>query len=32
MQARHEEVRQQMERQFKQGMAAPDWELDDYEW
>ena len=31
-QARREEVQQQMERQFKQGMAAPDWELEDYEW
>lgn len=31
-QAGREEVQQQMERQFKQGMAAPDWELEDYEW
>lgn len=32
MQVRREEVQQQMERQFKQSMAAPAWDLDDYEW
>lgn len=32
VQVRREEVQQQMLRQFKQSMAAPAWELDDYEW
>ncbi len=32
LQVRREEVRQQMLRQFKQSMAAPAWELEDYEW
>ncbi|KAL0046712.1 hypothetical protein WJX82_008116 [Trebouxia sp. C0006] len=31
-QVRREEVRQQMLKQFKQSMAAPAWELEDYEW
>jgi len=32
LQVRREEVRQQMLKQFKQSMAAPAWELEDYEW
>lgn len=32
VQVRREEVQHQMLRQFKQSMAAPAWELDDYEW
>ena len=31
-QARRREVREGMERQFKESMAAPDWELEDYDW
>ncbi|DBA90775.1 TPA: hypothetical protein ACH3X1_003982 [Trebouxia sp. C0004] len=31
-QVRREEVRQRMLKQFKQSMAAPAWELEDYEW
>ncbi|KAK9803026.1 hypothetical protein WJX72_005333 [[Myrmecia] bisecta] len=31
-QARREEIRLSMLNQFKQSMAAPEWELDDYEW
>ena len=32
LQVRREEVRQQMLKQFKQSMAAPAWDLEDYEW
>jgi len=32
LQVRREEIKQQMVKQFKQGMAAPAWELEDYEW
>ena len=31
-QARRAEVQESMERQFKQSMTAPDWEMEDYEW
>ncbi|KAK9846546.1 hypothetical protein WJX81_006344 [Elliptochloris bilobata] len=30
--ARRREVREGMERQFRESMAAPDWELEDYDW
>ena len=29
---RHDEIQQNMERQFKQSMVGPDWELCDYAW
>ena len=32
VQVRQREIEDTMERQFKQGMAAPDWEMDDYGW
>ena len=32
VQVRQKEIEDNMERQFKQGMAAPDWEMDDYGW
>lgn len=32
MQVRRREIEDNMERQFKQGMTAPDWEMDDYGW
>lgn len=31
-QVRRRELQESMERQFKQSMTAPDWELEDYEW
>lgn len=31
-QARRREVRDGMERQFRESMAAPEWELEDYDW
>ena len=30
--ARRRDTRLSMTNQFKQSMAAPDWEIDDYEW
>ncbi len=32
VQVRRREVQEGMERQFKQSMTAPDWEMEDYEW
>lgn len=32
VQVRRREIEDSMERQFKQGMTAPDWEMDDYGW
>ena len=32
VQVRQKEIEDTMERQFKQGMAAPDWDMDDYGW
>lgn len=32
MQARQDEVRQGQEKQFRETMAAPDFELEDYDW
>jgi hypothetical protein len=31
-QARRREVQEGMERQFKQSMTAPDWDMEDYDW
>ena len=31
-QVRRRELQESMERQFKQSMTAPDWELEDYDW
>ena len=32
VQVRRRELQEGMERQFKQSMTAPDWEMEDYEW
>ncbi len=32
MQARKKDLQLTMLNQFKQSMAGPDWEIDDYEW
>ena len=32
LQVRRKEIEDKMEYQFKQGMTAPDWEMDDYGW